>query len=699
MSKFIEKYGKKISIGITVVVIILAFIGSYQYYTGYVEEVVYDRLWSSVVFSALQLYLFSPTVGPGSATPICYEIAKWTAPLCTAYWIFRAVESLFHHEAAVFRRMKSRRKQILVFGYNETSGIFLQNLEKDKKDYFPVLIADQNLEKETRLSLERAGILVYQADLTGRELSKNEEKFRHFHVEEADEIILFYEDPTWNFTLLKQLTEWAQKAGRTGAKGRPKEVSCAVWCEDPTMKKIITDYYDQLEGKRPWNLNIFGLPEMAAWELFEREPLYKNCLEWAKKAAGEPDARAEREPDSGKTDAGTFMEKIPQPHLLIIGFGRYGQAVFENALLTGVLSDRSKVPGFEKLRVTIIDKEAAWCRQLVESKYPRIDKICHMDYIDSDISCARMEKLLFRLPQVTYIAVCFSDQTACVNTMEKAQTYLSAAEACQIEIPVAVRMKTDGDIIQYWNPGQETHDKRFSFGNMKQILTREHVIRPHVEEAAKEYHVEYQWLQEHIFGAGTFGPQNSGQQNSGQQRSGPQRSGPQSLDPQNSNSVLENEASYKRNKKDEFWNSLSYELKESCRAQVLNRRYFQELQKQLGELPKQEEALTFDIRALFQTFSRYPALELLAALEHKRWCTFCYCRGYVGYHPDEKEKRRIHVLEQDGEVFCGKVHNCLIDDWEEMKADEKVNGTIIYDACSVYGYIKSKEKSEGESDE
>lgn len=657
MTKFAEKYGKYISIGITALVIVLSLVGSYQYYTGYVEEVVYDRLWSSVIYSTLQLYLFSPTVDPGEATPICYELAKWMAPLCTAYWVFKVIESLFRHNMAVLKRKKSRKKQIIVFGYHETSRIFLQDLTKNKKDHLVILVAEPGLEKEACLSLEREGILVYEMSLVGQDVSKAEENFQNLHLERVDEMVLFYEDATWNFTLLKQLTEWEAKKGRMRA-GK-KHVFCSVWCEERTIKKIITDYYDQQEGERPWNLNIFGLPEMTAIELFEKQPLYKNCLEWAKESM-----RRQEDGQAG-CGAGKFMEMIPQPHLLIVGFGRYGQAVFEKALLTGTLSDRSKVKDYQKLQVTIIDKEAEQCREMVESRYPRIDKICRVNYVDSDIECARIEKILFCLPQITYIAVCFSDQMTCVSAMEKIQIYLSAAEARRNEektgidmrIPIAVRMKTDGSVIQYWDPRQNKNDMLFAFGNSKQTLTWKNVIRYHIEEEAREYHAEYSWIQSRLNDGLASGEKTE-----------------------------EDREEYKQKHKEALWNTLNYELKESCRAQVLNGPYFRALQEQLGGLPKREEALTPDIKVLLEKFSESPSLEMLAALEHKRWCAFCYSNGYVGFHPDKAEKRNIHVIKENGEIYCGKVHNCLIDDWDEIKKNEEVNSAIIYDACSVYGY-------------
>ncbi len=41
---------------------------------------------------------------------------------------------------------------------------------------------------------------------------------------------------------------------------------------------------------------------------------------------------------------------------------------------------------------------------------------------------------------------------------------------------------------------------------------------------------------------------------------------------------------------------------------------------------------------------------------------------------------KIHVLREKERVWGGKVHNCFINDWKEMKADERVDAKIAYDA-------------------
>ena len=50
------------------------------------------------------------------------------------------------------------------------------------------------------------------------------------------------------------------------------------------------------------------------------------------------------------------------------------------------------------------------------------------------------------------------------------------------------------------------------------------------------------------------------------------------------------------------------------------------------------------------------------------------------------------MILEDGKRYYGKVHNCLIDDWEAVKKDKTAGETVIYDVCSVCGYEKEKDK-------
>lgn len=643
----LEKYKNQISIGITAVLILLALVGSYQYYTQYVDPVVYDRLWSTVLYSTMKLYVFSPTVAVGKETPLCYEIAKWMSPACTAYWMFRMLETLFRHSLEAFSRRFGKKRQIVVFGYNEESAAFLENLKEEKKSRI-MLVTDKPLSPELRLLLEREHVLVWQIDFPGGELSEQEKRFMDRFMGNGWETVLFYPDAAVNFIILQKLMQhFGRREDLLPADGGRV---CAVRCEDRRIKQIILDFYDGWKGKKPFELSIFNMPEIAAVDLFREAPLYENCL-----------FSAERKAEEGKKEAKALMEQIPNPHLLIAGFGRYGQAVFEEALLMGTLSWCSRVSGYERLRITIIDKDISRCRDLIESGYPKIRKICDVEYIGALIGSMEVERKLETLPAVTYAAVCFEDQSLNVGALEKLGRYLKITKRDKTDIwqpkeriPIGVRTQDYGAVLAYCVEQEKSLEQCFQvfkFGARRDILTHHNVIRYRLDEEAKGFHAAYIRIQSMVTGGET-----------------PKKT------------------------PGELWEELSFEKRESNRAQVRNRPYMEALFRLLPPLPEREGIVKdgADTDRLLEKLLEYPVLDMLAAQEHRRWCNFCYCSGYVGFHPDKKEKGKEHRITEEGLSCYGKVHYCLIDDWERMKEDGNARDTVIYDVCSLYGYMQDK---------
>lgn len=640
MKKF-ENYRNPLGLAFTAVVTVLALAGSYQYYTQYAENIDPGRLWSAIVFSTAKLYAFSPTAGVGERTPLLYEIAKWTAPLCTAYWLFRMLDSLMRHRMEILARLLTRQKQILVFGYNRESDAFLQNLLQEKGGkHRLMLVAEEPLEQEKRRWLEKKHILVWHKNLLDEKNVHAEKRWMRKWLGRCGEMILFYEDATVNFILLKNLMSAAGERNK-GEKAR----LCSLRCEDRVMKRIITNYYDEYKGGRRFDLNLFSMPEIAAYDLFREEPLYRNCLD---RAAG---LMAD-----GALDAERLLEEVPNPHLLIAGFGRYGQAVLEEALYMGRLSCRSRVPGYEKLRVTVIDSDPKRCRSIIEAGYPRIDRLCDIRFIACEAGSPGVERELDRLPPVTYAAVCFSDQTVNVRALENLCRYFRLDRKLREkeyyfrgEVPVAVRMRINGSIIRYFTarergegrPGYILKD----FGAEKQILTHQNVTRSHLEREARSFHVAYAAVQRDS-GAEIFADT------------------------------------------EELWEMLDFEKKESNRVQVRSLPYMSALLSLLPALPPREIILSEgkDFRRLAELLGGNPVLEALAAQEHSRWCGFCYAYGYVGCHPDPGEKGKEHRILENGRQYYGLVHYCLIDDWEQVKADPVAWETVFYDIAAVYGY-------------
>lgn len=667
---FWNHYGMSISYSLTILTVILSIIGSYQYYTSYVSNVVPERLWSSVAYSTLKLYLFSPTVGTGAATPLCYEIAKWLAPLCTAYWVFKALESLVWHGIGVLKRGISSKKQTIIFGYNENSltlidNIYHENLENadPKKDVLMILVTEQTLGKEELLKLERKDVIVYQMNFLDDNSLKMMDDFKKLKLWKADEVILLYDDATLNFTIFTQLIKLIHdsrlKHWRRDMEG---SITCAFQCKDSAVKKVVTSYYgepkligdsslsmqkNEPDAKstpvfNPFNLKVFSLPDLAVEQALSNTPIYENCLPAPLKSQ-----------TKNNLDFNAYMKQIRNPHLLIAGFGSYGQAFFEKALLMGTLSDRSQVDGYTKLRITIIDTKAEHYKNIIYARYPRLDKICTVEFLNLDVCGKNLEEKLDLLPMFTYAAVCFGSQTTSILTMMQLAKY-SFIRSKGRKIPIVTRMETDGAMVQYIHGMTSTREEQIKnyeyvvpFGARKQLLTRECLINPVMEKEAEHFHQAYEQQASIIYDGRPIAYSQ--------------------VDP---------------------WYRLDFERKESNRILVLNKPYFKELITRLNTaLPDENLILSKgQDQEFLSELKEGKILDVLASLEHTRWCNFCYTYGYVGY--DKQEKRVYRKVTENERSYYGKVHNCLVDDWQMMKAVPELRDTIKFDLCSIYRYME-----------
>ena len=137
----------------------------------------------------------------------------------------------------------------------------------------------------------------------------------------------------------------------------------------------------------------------------------------------------------------------------------------------------------------------------------------------------------------------------------------------------------------------------------------------------------------------------------------------------------------------ELWKKLDHEKRASNRAQAANRRYIRRILDYIPALPQKDEIIlcAADTDKILSKLREYPTLDQLACWEHRRWNNFHYASGYIGYDPDPSNKGQLKPYPvENGDMIYGKVHNCLIDDWEELKRNETSVTTVIYDIYAIY---------------
>lgn len=583
------------SLALLATALFCALVGSWQAYAP--MDLPLWRLVSAMAYSLMKLFTLSPAVDPEDAS-LLYTIAIWLCPLCTAHAIYRLAESAIRHQLGQF--MLLFRPYTLVYGIHPDSVDLAKDLQKREDKHLRrkvVLLSDEPLPSEKRLELERGGFTVLSARLSGEANDRIlQDDLRRLHLSRCKEIILYHPDQAANFTAYVNLLKHYQNH-------QTKEsIPCAVFCRDTVIARLLQKEWEQ-RGRNLLDLKLFHIADLAARQLFKDKDqpnlLWKGCIDGPK--------------------------RVRQCHLLLVGLGTWGERVLYQSILRGQFSPENK------LKVTVLDREAMRRENELKGRYPYIEKTCELAFQEMDLwgGDAR-EKLSALCQTVTCAVVCIEDPTTALWAVDR------LTETLGENVPIAVRMDQGGAVAQYLEqPGKDTNI--MIFGEREKLFTRQVVLDETLDAEAKDFNDRYQKL-----------------------------SGGAVVD----------------------WSALSWDKRASCRAQAA----FQTTVEQLADLPavrqeiaawkkrqKEQESDDQDGEALLRCLeNRYPELLRLARLEHARWCNFMYLQGYrFGEERDEEHK----------------THPCLVDTLEDLPKEQK--NTVRYDLIpAMMAFSPSKSESD-----
>jgi len=133
----------------------------------------------------------------------------------------------------------------------------------------------------------------------------------------------------------------------TALAGRRAGTATALWCR--TGDRLMADQISAAEAGAA-RLLVFDDAQMLARDLFARHPAHAVA---ERMAAG-------------------------RVHLLVVGFGRLGQSVAEEAIFSGL------VVGLGRPMVTVIDREARWAETAWRAGRPGLDRAVDMAFIEAE---------------------------------------------------------------------------------------------------------------------------------------------------------------------------------------------------------------------------------------------------------------------------------------------------------------------------
>ena len=136
---------------------------------------------------------------------------------------------------------------------------------------------------------------------------------------------------------------------RLGAEVDDGMVRCLVHIVDLDLRKLLANRFTSEPGD-PIELRFFNIFESGGRALLETFP---------------PDVQGNRTPDR-------------QPHVLVIGFGMFGESVVTCAAQVGHYT------GDQHLRITVIDSDADKKENGFRARYPHIDQACDLKFVEMD---------------------------------------------------------------------------------------------------------------------------------------------------------------------------------------------------------------------------------------------------------------------------------------------------------------------------
>lgn len=588
---------------IYIVGVVLSVIGSYQVYAPQVQGA--WELVTNVLFSVIKLFLFAPTVGMDQVAPPAYELATWIAPLGTVIGFFQ----VFEKQLLRFRQWlrHERKAHLLVTGDASLAEIFLQQVQAENPNERLLYLVEQGYKPEDFLGLERRGIKVAGLDFSHPDFYENALLASRYRFHDAKALVCFDAEPQ-NFGKVAAIN---QILGRSEKAPIPTHLLSA----DEKAKEILED---RALNWQNLDVHFFNLNDLKAMQLVQREdfPVYQT--------AGLNSTWQSTDVVSEKTIA----QKLAHAHVLIIGFGQLGQAVFRQ------VSNVATINTHERLRITIVDKNANTKFDFFEADIDQLEKVCDVHLINHDLQAKALPTALYAASQeypFTALVFCLDDAQRSLLSYERLHRLFAGAS-------VAVYCPKPAELSSLVEAIEAKRGTLLCFGADTDILNKNVLLNEQLLSRAKYFNAEYNRVAAELMGwpVETRSPE-------------------------------------------EQWLQLNTLKKESSLAQTLHRpskRAIIEKLCQLNEFPDSVETLCERWRAELEGLSTAEQVNLIVAdpvknflteLEHRRWNNFHYMRNF--YYAEEKD-------------LANKKHDCLIDDWAAFLAGPQ-RDKAIYDFLSI----------------
>jgi hypothetical protein len=347
---------------------------------------VWDALYRDVQLIVLQ----SGDIG---AQPVPWElqVARFLIPAVAAYAGLKGLAAIFQEQLGLLR-VRLLPHSVVVCGLGRRGFLIARSLGEWGER---VVVIEKSRSNEFIEPCRRTGAVVLIGDATDMQM------LREARAHRARHLIPVCGDDRTNAEVAIRTRELALHRA-------PGALTCVVHVVDPQLCTLLKAYEIGEHYREGFRLDCFNVFESGARAMLSEYPPFGA---------------------QGVGGAG--------PHLVIVGLGRLGQSLLVQAARSWKGARR---PAVERLRVTVIDRQAGGKTAALLVRYPQLSQACDLIPRELDVESPEFERAEFLFDSrgrcdVTRIYVCLDDDSRGVTTALKLHQHLR-----EYKIPIVVRM-------------------------------------------------------------------------------------------------------------------------------------------------------------------------------------------------------------------------------------------------------------------
>lgn len=502
-----------------------------------------------LLYRTIQLIVFESGDING-VVPWQLEAARFLVPAVAAYAAIQALLAVFSEQWQLLK-VRFLSNHVVVCGLGER-GL---KLSQEFLDHgYQVAVIEEDEENPLIDQGRRQGAFVLIGDATDKSL------LRRARVQKAKYLITVCADDGAN-------AEIALKARDLVRSRKSKALTAFVHIVDLELCDSLSSWSLAADKKDSFRLEFFNVLERGAQLMLrEHSPLNGDVEE------------------GGKT-----------PRMLIVGLGKMGRSLVVQAARNWWIKQAKRG---ERLRVSVIDKDAETKMELLRLRYPQLDKACEFDIRQMEKNAPEFARGDFLFDSqgrcdVDVIYICFDDD---VHVLVNALTLHRKTK--QHKVPIVMRMSRDAGLSALMKEDRETLDldQLHVFSLLDRTCSLEALLGGTHEILARAIHEDYVRHQKRI-----------------------------GETPQTNPSMVD-------------WDDLPEDLKESNRHQAAH------IEVKLKAIGCGIQSLTDWEAASFEF--KPEEIEKLAEMEHERWCEERRRQGwsYAAGPKNIKKKTSPHLV-------------------------------------------------------